>query len=130
MLCKCFLLLKLVAHRRQTCACFRASFYDNVLASYCSVIAGQHVNVETCSKTCASFLSECLRKKITNTAMYSFNSPFTIFTAHRIILIWLLSNTQRSWKEIFSYNNTVLQYECRCLFTEWIMKFANFTKYL
>ena len=43
----------------KTCASFRASFTDQVLTSYCSNVACQHMNVETCSKTCASFLLVC-----------------------------------------------------------------------
>ena len=37
-----------VGHR--TCASFQASLYGYVLTSYCSDIAREHMNVETCSK--------------------------------------------------------------------------------
>ena len=40
---------------------FRASFHDYVLTSYCSNVACQLMNVETCSKTCASFLPMCIQ---------------------------------------------------------------------
>ena len=41
---------------RKLAQVFRASFYDYALVSYCSDIARQHMNVETCSKSCVSFL--------------------------------------------------------------------------
>ena len=52
-------LLKLVTQGQETCTSFQASFYDYVLASHCSDIAYQLINVEICSKTSASFLPVC-----------------------------------------------------------------------
>ena len=48
-----------MAHGQYTCASFRVSFYGYVLTSYCSDIAHQHKNVETCPKTCVIFLPLC-----------------------------------------------------------------------
>ena len=42
---------------------FRASFSDYLLTSYCSYILSRHINVETCTKTYASFLFVCHRLK-------------------------------------------------------------------
>ena len=50
------LYLKLETHGSKTCTSFRSSFCDYVVTSYCLNVALQHMNVETCSKTCTSLL--------------------------------------------------------------------------
>ena len=60
----CDYCLKLGTHEAKICASFRASFYNCVLTSFQSNIARLHVNVETCSKNCASFLLLCHQFKV------------------------------------------------------------------
>ena len=41
-----------------------------VLTLYCLNIVYQHLDVETCSKTCASFMPVCLRLYLHDNALY------------------------------------------------------------
>ena len=52
--------VKLATHVRAiNLRSFQADYYDYVLSSSCSNIARQHINLETSSKTCASFWPVC-----------------------------------------------------------------------
>ena len=92
--------LRLVTQGQLTCTSFLPSFYDYVLTSNRSDIARQHINVETCTKTCAieSLRDFLLRKR-----------RFVSYVGYYSVVYLLNKNgTVKGYDNRYNYSNYII----------------------